>query len=326
MKKKVIYIALILGLYVCTFKAYSQDPKEKIKNNLIGTWVLNDDASIKIVYDSNNNKKIYQLNFLIDSSTYIISETCENETLTNGRYFIKSTDTEDSDISCEVIMALSSRNNITTLSLSYDGHMQLLTKQSQSYSNTALTTPFKKNNCGTGEGESFDYTVAAGTYSSAVSQTDADNQAKADVAKNGQKYANEALGGCIYYNVALTKQFNKFPCPKGSIGSLISYTVPARTFNSELSQADADLMAEIRWKYATQAGANFAGKCLFGNVAVTKNFTKMGCTGVKKGTVVPYTVKAGTYTAEKQGDADKLAQDDMVKNGQNNANNKGQCK
>jgi YD repeat-containing protein len=59
------------------------------------------------------------------------------------------------------------------------------------YSNTVKSGTFIRNNCAVGlTGSSVTYTVLAGTYSSATSQADADQQAQNDVNTNGQAYAN----------------------------------------------------------------------------------------------------------------------------------------
>ncbi len=64
------------------------------------------------------------------------------------------------------------------------------------YKNVAKSGAFTRNNCGAGfTGSSVTYNVAAGIYSSTLSQVDADNQAQADVNANGQNYAN-ANGSC----------------------------------------------------------------------------------------------------------------------------------
>ena len=64
------------------------------------------------------------------------------------------------------------------------------------YKNVAKSGVFTRNNCGAGfTGSPVKYNVAAGVYSSSVSQVDADNQAQNDVNINGQNYAN-ANGSC----------------------------------------------------------------------------------------------------------------------------------
>jgi len=55
----------------------------------------------------------------------------------------------------------------------------------------ATSGSFIRNNCGSGYvGSAVTYTVTAGTYTSTLSQADADAKAAADVAANGQAYAN----------------------------------------------------------------------------------------------------------------------------------------
>ncbi|WP_205886150.1 DUF5977 domain-containing protein, partial [Escherichia coli] len=66
--------------------------------------------------------------------------------------------------------------------------------------NAVQSGSFTKNNCPNGgTGSTVTYTVAAGTYSSTVSQADADQKATNDVNTNGQAYAN-ANGICTFYN------------------------------------------------------------------------------------------------------------------------------
>ncbi|MCC6289880.1 MAG: hypothetical protein IT249_18540 [Chitinophagaceae bacterium] len=66
----------------------------------------------------------------------------------------------------------------------------------QIWYNVEKSGSFTRNNCGTGStGSTVTYTVAAGTYSSTISQADADQQAQNNVNANGQSYAN-ANGTC----------------------------------------------------------------------------------------------------------------------------------
>jgi YD repeat-containing protein len=59
------------------------------------------------------------------------------------------------------------------------------------YSNIAKSGSFTRNNCPSGYTPgTVTYTVLAGTYSSTISQADADQQAQNDVNQNGQTYAN----------------------------------------------------------------------------------------------------------------------------------------
>ncbi|ANH81962.1 hypothetical protein A8C56_14175 [Niabella ginsenosidivorans] len=64
------------------------------------------------------------------------------------------------------------------------------------YYSTAASGEYVRNNCSAGYGGTkVTYTVPAGTYSSIISQANADQQALDDIAANGQAYAN-ANGTC----------------------------------------------------------------------------------------------------------------------------------
>ncbi|MDQ0109663.1 hypothetical protein J2T02_004807 [Chitinophaga terrae (ex Kim and Jung 2007)] len=63
----------------------------------------------------------------------------------------------------------------------------------------------------------------------------------------------------------------------------------------------------------------------YSNVAVTQVFTKQGCGIGFTPSSVPYTVPAGTYVADDQETANNLAYGDVQTNGQNYANQNGQC-
>jgi YD repeat-containing protein len=111
--------------------------------------------------------------------------------------------------------------------------------------NTVQSKDFIRSNCGSGMiGSPVTYTVAAGSYSSAVNQVDADQKALNDINQNGQAYANQN-GTCTqrYYNTTQSRSFTRNNCTGGYIGGTMTYTVPANTYSSSVSQADADQMA-----------------------------------------------------------------------------------
>lgn len=65
------------------------------------------------------------------------------------------------------------------------------------YHNIREHQVFTKNDCDSGSsGTAVDYVVPANTYTSIISQEDADNQALADIEANGQTYAN-THGACL---------------------------------------------------------------------------------------------------------------------------------
>ncbi|MCX6207169.1 MAG: DUF5977 domain-containing protein [Bacteroidetes bacterium] len=76
------------------------------------------------------------------------------------------------------------------------------------FSNTVQTGTYTRNNCGTGyTGSSVVYTVPAGTYTSAISQADADSKAQTDVSTNGQNNAN-TYGTCTSSSTPCTITMN----------------------------------------------------------------------------------------------------------------------
>lgn len=79
-----------------------------------------------------------------------------------------------------------------------------------SYTNVAKSGLFYRNNCSAFyTGSTVTYTVPAGTYTSYISQEDADQKAQDDVNTNGQAYAN-TYGTCTA-NIGITGQ-HSFSC------------------------------------------------------------------------------------------------------------------
>jgi hypothetical protein len=115
------------------------------------------------------------------------------------------------------------------------------------YSNVAASANFTRNNCTVGTGSTVTYTVNAGTYTSQISQANADAQAQANISANGQNYAN-ANGVCpisYTYNV-LTK---------GSSSSYFSLTVNGTNVSGGSVQT-ASYNTEKAITYNTTPNAN----------------------------------------------------------------------
>ncbi|WP_160710866.1 DUF5977 domain-containing protein [Chitinophaga solisilvae] len=133
----------------------------------------------------------------------------------------------------------------------------------QEYSNAAYTQTFTRNNCPAGYAPgSVAYTVNAGTYTSTISQEDANQLAVNDAMLKGQAYAN-ANGTCtlIYYSVAKSGTYTRNNCQPGFTGSSVTYTVPAGRYQSLTSQADADQQAVNDVNNNGQTYANNNGQC-----------------------------------------------------------------
>jgi hypothetical protein len=113
------------------------------------------------------------------------------------------------------------------------------------YYNNLISEVFTRNNCtGNTIGGTYVYTVAANTYSSTISQADADAKAENQILTSGQAAAN-ANASCIpiYKNQIQSQSFTKENCPVGFTGGSVIYTVPADRYISTISQADANQKA-----------------------------------------------------------------------------------
>jgi hypothetical protein len=194
------------------------------------------------------------------------------------------------------------------------------------YYNVVTSGNFTRNDCSTGGvGATVTYTVAANTYMSPYSQTDADQKAQNDVNFYGQSYAN-AHGVCTWYNVLKSAPFTKSNCSAGGTGGSVVYTVPAGTYSSTSSQTDADQKAQNDVNTNGQNYANSNGSCTWYNVATSGTFTKNDCPLAATPTSVVYTVPANSYSSNiSQADANAKAQSDVNANGQTYANNNGSC-
>ncbi|MCX8480506.1 MAG: DUF5977 domain-containing protein, partial [Sediminibacterium sp.] len=114
----------------------------------------------------------------------------------------------------------------------------------QIYYNQNTTQSFTKNNCGAGYVGSTE-TYTAPLFASIQNQAAANMLGTNNINANGQNYAN-GKGVCklIYYNGLKSKSFTKTNCNNGGEGSAALYIVNERTFNSIISQNDADLQAQ----------------------------------------------------------------------------------
>lgn len=129
------------------------------------------------------------------------------------------------------------------------------------YSAVAQQT-FLKEGCPYGSSpQPYTYIVPYGKYVSVNNQTEANNKATADVAANGQAAAN-ANGLCYFWNTEQKKRFFKNNCqPWEGSGSAYWYTIPANTYWSLLSIADANAKAWVDINANGQNAANANSTC-----------------------------------------------------------------
>lgn len=155
------------------------------------------------------------------------------------------------------------------------------------YSSASKSGTFTRNDCVVGAtGSSVTYTVAAGKYTSTVSQADADARATTDVTTNGQSFAN-ANGSCTgtqpppppvtYTNAQVSQSFTRNNCQSGYRGSQVKYTVPAARYTAT-TQAAADSLATADIVVNGPTYANQNGVCTKVNCSFwDKLFRRNGC-------------------------------------------------
>ena len=168
------------------------------------------------------------------------------------------------------------------------------------YKNVRKSEYFTKNDCNeeAEKGERLEYVVPAGKYTSMISQEDADQKALDDIEKNGQNWVNQN-GKCItslWYNKEQSKEFQKNNCdPDTEEGSKVRFTIPANSYTSTISQADADQKAIDALNKGGQDYANSHGKCItikWYNVEMKRSFRKNDCLVTETGSMVEYVVPA----------------------------------
>ena len=139
------------------------------------------------------------------------------------------------------------------------------------------------------------------------------------------KKANPNCAGQMitYTNPAVSEEFIRQCDKEGSIGSSVTYTIPAGTYTSTVSQDVVDALVQNDLATNGQAYANTHGLCntLYKNVHRSEPFTKEGCEEGYIGTTVNYEVAAGVYSSIiSQADADAQATVEIEANGQAYAN------
>lgn len=216
-----------------------------------------------------------------------------------------------------------------------------LNDEGQTYANTdpSVKCTFKnnvqnrlitRNNCSAGGSPaSVWYTVAAGIYSSNVSQAAADAQAQSEIDNNGQAFANnDANAKCTFKNTAQSRLIARNNCDAGGSPASVLYTVTAGIYNSNVSQAAADAQAysEIDLNGQAYANNNANAKCTFYSIARSGSFTKNNCAVGTYGSNVPFSQAAGAVTStSSQTDADTRGLAKFNTEGMANANATGIC-
>jgi hypothetical protein len=108
--------------------------------------------------------------------------------------------------------------------------------------------------------QSFNYVVPAGTYT-AENQQAADAMAQNDIIANGQNFANNQIGACLFKNTTQFLNIYKNNCPEGTQATSYKYIVPEGTHTSYISQLVANNMALNDILLNAQNFANANGFC-----------------------------------------------------------------
>lgn len=190
------------------------------------------------------------------------------------------------------------------------------------YGNDARSGSFQKQCSGDGVGSWHTYTVPANTYYSFVDKATANSLAEADVAANGQNYANSVSGGfCTWYSDEFTGTYYKEGCGYRGVGSSITHTIAAGAKSSTISKDNANDLAIAEMNTVGQSAANSTGYCTWYSEYRGDGIQRNDC-GSGTGSYV--WVEAGENAFSSTSSlADAHAQRDAWMQGQANAN--GTC-
>ncbi|AXB56697.1 DUF5977 domain-containing protein [Flavobacterium fluviale] len=195
------------------------------------------------------------------------------------------------------------------------------------FSSTAYSGSFTKNNCASGgEGSSVAYSQAAGASTSKTSQAHANEIGLQKFNTEGQVYANSE-GYCTFRSIAYSGTFTKNTCALGGTGLSVTYSQAAGVETSTISQSDADAKGLVRFNADGLAYANTNGQCLFKNTVQSRSIIRTNCAAGGAPGIAIYTVPAGRYDSyTSQADADARAQNEIDVNGEAYANANASCR
>jgi YD repeat-containing protein len=132
----------------------------------------------------------------------------------------------------------------------------------------------------------------------------------------------------IYYNSPAQITVSRQGCVSPSIPQPLTYYVPYGKHAATTQQA-AELLANNDIQQNAQTYANVNGLCLFGNILLNVTFYKNNCAPEQGPPNCPagvvYTVPATKYRAASQTEANLMASNEALANGQNYANSTCTC-
>jgi hypothetical protein len=203
--------------------------------------------------------------------------------------------------------------------------------------NEEQSIAFTKDDCSSGTPSVVVYTVAAGAFTSTVSQADANQKARdfiytvppGESKSRGQLNAN-ANGICstnpIYYSTERTDFFQRNNCGPGETGGFAWITSIAGQYTSTISVADANAIRDADMQVrANNNGATCSGSTVYWNTQVEAYFQKQ-CANGSPGSSHYYSIAANSYSSTvNQQAAQDAAIQALNQQGQAHANSVGTC-
>lgn len=138
------------------------------------------------------------------------------------------------------------------------------------------------------------------------------------IKRNDYNFNQNPIPSHTYWNAAVSDTARRNNCSSGSFGSVVTYSVAAKTYSSTISQGAANALAYAEIQANKQAYANANGSCVitYYSDEAYQNYDKTGCSSPNKATRVSYIVPAGKYSSTiSQADANSQAASDISANG-----------
>ena len=103
-------ITLITVLFISCVSCKAQAPQQNVENEIIGTWIAEDDTKVKLIFNTDGTLVEYYNNELMDTFNYTISHQCGTES-DNNAWFLETSDQSELDIRCYEIYGANPNNN-----------------------------------------------------------------------------------------------------------------------------------------------------------------------------------------------------------------------
>jgi hypothetical protein len=107
---KYTYLAIITICLLTTISCKAQALQPNVQNEIIGTWIAEDDINVKLVFFTNDTYKSYYEGELSNTYDYSISHQCGIE-LDNNAWFLKTTNQEDFGQRCYEIYGVNDNSD-----------------------------------------------------------------------------------------------------------------------------------------------------------------------------------------------------------------------